>query len=84
MSAGKPSQQIWIENGRSPASMNPGGMSARNANATSMMLANSVRLRRSRALKRISHGIILGRGILPKPGVSNRSSAVTVMTALLR
>jgi hypothetical protein len=59
MAAGKPSQQISIENGRSPAGMNPGGMSARNASATSMMLAMSVRLLRSRGLKRISHGFIL-------------------------
>jgi hypothetical protein len=62
MSAGKPSQQISIENGRSLAGMNPGRMSARDANATSMMLARSVCLRRLRGLKRISPGLILGRG----------------------
>ena len=49
--AGKPSQQISIENGRSPPSMNPCGMSARNANVTSKKLANSVRVRCSRRFK---------------------------------
>jgi hypothetical protein len=51
----KSSQQISIENGRSLAGMNPGGTSARDANATSSMLAMSVRLLRLRGLKRISH-----------------------------
>jgi hypothetical protein len=60
MSAGKPSQQISIENGRSLAGMNPGGMSARDASAASMMLAMSIRLLRLRGLKRISQGVILG------------------------
>jgi hypothetical protein len=46
--------------------MNPGGMSAREANATSMMLAMSVRLIRVRGLKRISGGVVLGRAILPR------------------
>jgi hypothetical protein len=69
-SAGKPSQQISIENGRSLAGMNPSGMSARDANATSMMLAMTVRLRRLLELKRISHGVFLGERILP----ANRNS----------
>jgi hypothetical protein len=53
MAAGKPSQQISIENGPAPG-MNPCGMSARKANATSMMLARSTRLRRLHGFKRIS------------------------------
>jgi hypothetical protein len=61
MSAGKPSQQISIENGRSFAGMNPGGMSAREASATSMMLVMSVRLLCLPGLKPISHRVILGR-----------------------
>jgi hypothetical protein len=65
MSAGKPSQQISIENGRSLAGMNPAGISARDANATSSMLAMSVRLLRLRGLKRISHGVTLGPGFYP-------------------
>ena len=65
MSAGRSSQQISIENGRSFAGMNPGGMSTRDANATSMMLAISVRLFRLPGLKRISQAVILGGGILP-------------------
>jgi hypothetical protein len=52
--------------------MNPGGMNARDANATSMMLAISVRLLRLRRLKRIFHEVILGRAILP-----NASGQVT-------
>jgi hypothetical protein len=43
MSAGRPSQQISNKNGRPLAGMYPGGMSIRNATATSMMLAMSVR-----------------------------------------
>jgi hypothetical protein len=58
--AGRPSQQIWIENGQPLAGMNPGGMSARDANATSMRLAMSVRLFRLAGLKRISQSVILG------------------------
>jgi hypothetical protein len=46
--------------------MNPGGMSARDANATSMMLAMSVRLLRLRGLKRISDGVFLGPGFYPE------------------
>jgi hypothetical protein len=65
MSAGRSSQQISSENGQPLAGMNPGGMSTRDANATSMMPAMSVRLFRLPGLKRISHGVILGRGILP-------------------
>jgi hypothetical protein len=45
--------------------MNPGGMSTRNANATSMMLAMSVRLFRLRGLKRISQRAIIAGEILP-------------------
>jgi len=65
MAAGKPSQQISNENGRSVAGMYPGGMIAREANPASMMLAMSLRVVRLRGLKRISHGIILREGILP-------------------
>jgi len=54
MSAGRPSQQISIENGQPLAGMNPGGMSTRDANATSMMLAMNIRLFRLPGLKRIS------------------------------
>ena len=56
MWAGQPSQQISSEKGRSLAGMKPGGMSARNANATSMTLAMSIRLLRLRGVKRISRG----------------------------
>jgi hypothetical protein len=63
--AGRPSQQISIENRRSLAGMNPGGMSTRDANATSMMLAISVRLLRLPRFKRISQSVILSKGILP-------------------
>jgi hypothetical protein len=54
MSTASPSQQISIEKGQPLAGMNPGGMSTRDANATSMMPAISVRLFRLRRLKRIS------------------------------
>jgi hypothetical protein len=57
VAAGKPSQQISIENGWSLAGMNPRGTSARDANATSMMLARSIRLLRLPRLKRISPGL---------------------------
>jgi len=60
MPAGRPSQQTSIENGRPLAGMNPAGMSARDANATSMRLARSVRLFRLAGLKRISESVILG------------------------
>jgi hypothetical protein len=62
---GNPSQQISSENGRSFAGMNPGGMSTRNANATSMMPAMSIRLFRLHRLKRVSRGANLGAEILP-------------------
>jgi hypothetical protein len=65
MSAGRPSQQISIENGRSVAGMNPGGTRARDTNATSTMLAMSVRPFRWQGLKRISQSAILGAEILP-------------------
>jgi hypothetical protein len=52
MAAGKPSQQISIENGRSVDGINPGAISAREANASSMMLAKGVRLRHLPELKR--------------------------------
>ena len=61
MSAGRPSQQISSENGRPLAGMNPGGINTRNANATSMMLAMSVRLFRLQRLKRISRAQFLAR-----------------------
>jgi hypothetical protein len=57
--AGSPSQQISIQNGRSPAGMNPGGMSTRDDNATSMMLAISVRLLHLPRFKRISQAFLL-------------------------
>jgi hypothetical protein len=60
MPAGSPSPQTSIENGRPLAGMNPAGMSARDANATSMRLAMSVRLFRLAGLKRISQSVILG------------------------
>jgi hypothetical protein len=69
MSAGRPSQQISIENGRSVAGMNPGGMSARDANATSMRLAMSVGLFRLQGLKRISQGAIVSAEIIQRNGV---------------
>lgn len=56
MSVERSSQQISIKNGRPLAGMNPGGMSMRDANATSMMLAMSVRVLRLPELKRISQG----------------------------
>ena len=59
MGAGKPSQQIAIENGRSPAGMKPNGMSARKANETSMKLARGVRLLRVWGRKPISRRAIL-------------------------
>jgi len=59
MSAERPSQQISIENGLPLAGMNPGGMSAREANATSMMLAMSVRTFRLPGLKRSPTGLFL-------------------------
>jgi hypothetical protein len=65
MSAGRPSQQISSENGRSLAGINPGGINTRNANATSMVLAMSLRLFRLQRLKHISQRTMLGREILP-------------------
>jgi hypothetical protein len=65
MSAGRPSQQISNENGRSLAGMNPGAMRPRDANATSIMLAMSACLFRLPRLKRISVGVVLGPKILP-------------------
>ena len=64
MSTEGASQQISSENGRSLAGMNPGGMYTRSANATSMMLAMSVRLFRLQRLKRVSQAAILGGEIL--------------------
>src|ERR1700683_1681240 len=64
-SAGSPSQQSSIENGRSLAGMKPSGMNARDANATSMMLATIVRLFRLRGPKHISRGTVLCLEILP-------------------
>jgi hypothetical protein len=64
MPAGRPSQQTSIES-RPLAGMNPAGMSARDANATSMRPAMSVRLFRLAGLKRISQDVILGGEILP-------------------
>jgi hypothetical protein len=61
ISAGRPSQQISIKNGRPLAGMNPGGMSIRNAKATSTMLAVSVRLLRLPEFKRVSRGVFLAR-----------------------
>ena len=58
-SAGSPSQQIYIKNGRPLAGMNPGGGSIRNAKATSTMLAMSVRLFHLRRLKRVSQELSL-------------------------
>ena len=78
MPAGRPSQQTSIENGRPLAGMNPAGMSARDANATSMMLAMSVRLFRLPGLKRISQDVILGGEFYP-----TRRSIVD-MTQMLR
>jgi hypothetical protein len=49
--------------------MNPGGMSTRNANATSMKLAMSVRLFRLQGLKRVSWGAIPGGEILPAKAI---------------
>jgi hypothetical protein len=60
MSVGRPSQQISIKNGRPLAGMKPGGMSPRDASATSMMLAMSARLFQLPRLKRISQGAVLG------------------------
>jgi hypothetical protein len=54
ISAGKSSGQISSEKGRPLAGMNPAGMSAREANATSIMPATSVRLLRFRRLTRPS------------------------------
>ena len=62
MSAERPSKQISIKNGRPLAGMKPGGMSTRDANATSMMPAMNVRLYRLPGLKRISQGVILDGG----------------------
>jgi hypothetical protein len=73
MAAGKSSQQISIENGRSLAGMNPSGMSAREANATSMMLANSVRLLRWRGLNRMSGLYDTRSGLINKRLVAPRS-----------
>ena len=61
--AGRASQHISIENGRSLAGMKPAGMSARDANATSMMPAMSVCLFRLQGAKRISQGAIIGVGL---------------------
>ncbi len=60
-SAGSPSRQISIRNGRPLAGMNPGGMSIRNATATSSRPVMNVRLRRLRELKRISFGFFSAR-----------------------
>jgi hypothetical protein len=57
--AGRPSQQISIENGQPLVGMNPGGISTRDANATSMILAMSVRRFRLPRLNRISQSIFL-------------------------
>jgi len=54
ISAGRPSQQISSESGWPLAGMKPGGMRPRDRNATSMMLAMTVRLFDLPRLKRIS------------------------------
>jgi hypothetical protein len=55
--AGRSSVQTSSKNGRPAAGMNPGGMNARDAKATSMTLATSIRLICAPGLKRISQGI---------------------------
>jgi hypothetical protein len=65
MPAGSPSEQISIQSDRPLAGMNPGGMSTRDANATSIMPAVNVRLLHLPRLKGISPGVILRGGILP-------------------
>jgi hypothetical protein len=77
MPAGRPSGQISIENGRPLAGMNPGGMSARETNAISMMLAMSVRLHRLPEIKRISHHYSWW-GILPAKAKRRAASAASV------
>jgi len=57
MAAGRPCQQISSENGRPLAGMNPWGMSARNANATSKAPAISVRLLRFTGTTPVSHWV---------------------------
>jgi hypothetical protein len=55
--------------------MKPGGMSNRDANATSSMLAMSGRLFRLLSLERISRGVALSGRILPA-GISPMTVAI--------
>ena len=65
-SAGSPSGQISITNGRPLAGMKPGGMSIRRATATSRMPAMNVRLIRLPELKRVSHGVFPTQNLISK------------------